>query len=214
MADNLFYIPNHGFTDDTSVIASWDNTVYCVASATTNSFKLAFSVGGSNLQYTSAITGNIRRVVSSTTTITDLYHLDGRIVQLVGDGVYLGLFPVINGQITSPNTIYSYRVGLPYAMKCRSTRLELPVQGTTQTKIKKINSVAVRHYKTQGGKAGIEDKGNEYLRDLDIEFDTKSGDTGRLINGNLNPDAYIVIKSDKPYPMTILSVVVDLEVLQ
>ena len=216
MSDLILYIPNHGFTDTTPVIASWDSVVYYVASATGDSFKLALTSGGTTyLQYTTPISGTVRRVDTGSTTITGLEHLEGKTVQVTGDGVYLGTFTVASGSITLPLTIYSYRLGLPYTMKCRTMRVELPNQmNTTQGTIKRLIELELRYVKSKGGKAGQEYNGVEYLSDYDMTFSTESQDSARLVKGGYHPDGYIVIKSDEPYPMSIISAATTLEVEQ
>jgi hypothetical protein len=216
MSDLILYIPNHGYANDTPVIASWDSTIYYIADTTANSFKLALTSGGTDyLQYSTPISGTVRRVVTGLTTITGLEHLEGKTVQVTGDGVYLGTFTVASGSITLPLTIYSYRLGLPYTMKCRTMRVELPNQmNTTQGTIKRLIKLELRYVKSKGGKAGQEYNGVEYLSDYNMTFSTESQDSARLVKGGYHPDGYIVIKSDEPYPMSIISAATTLEVEQ
>lgn len=221
MSDLVVYIPNHFYVNDDLVYVSWLDSTYYIAERKQHTFKLS-SVNSSDpnfpiyVEYSEPITsGYVRQAVSGTTTITGLDHLEGRSVALVASGSYLGTFTVTNGSITSPITIYNYRVGLPFSMKCKTTRLELPqMNGTTQGRIKKINKLEFRYVKSINGRAGVEYDGVEYLDSLNMEFSANSQDKQILAKGGFNTDGYIVVRSNEPYPMTILSVTTNFDVVE
>jgi hypothetical protein len=85
---------------------------------------------------------------------------------------------------------------------------------TTQKKIKRIMEVGIRYLKSIGGKIGQEIGGIEYLQDANCEFNTKSKDVSRLNKGGYDPDSYVVVKSDKPYPFTLISIMTILDVTE
>jgi len=216
VADLICYLPAHGYSDDNPVFVSWLGGTYYVYNKDTNSFKLATSVGGSLVQYTETITDGYVRQVDTTdgtiTTITGLEHLEGENVLVTSGGSLVGLYPVSGGSITIPDWVYSYQVGLPYAMKVKTTRLEIPNSSGIQSRIKNINELVVRHVKSSGGQAGQEKNGVEYLNDLECTYSEKSDDATVNVRGGLNDDGYIVVTSADPYPMTVLATIVSFSV--
>jgi hypothetical protein len=222
MSDLICYLPNHGYANDTPVLVDippLTGIVYYVSDRTQNSFKLAVTSGGSYLvQYiTSQPSGSIRRVDSgsSTTSITGLDHLEGQIVYLTSNGEIVGQYTVANGAITVAENIYAYQVGLPYSMKVKSMRIEVAnAPMTTQKKIKRITELGIRYLKSIGGKIGQEINDVEHLQDLDCEFNTKSKDVAVLNKYGYDPDSYVVVKSDLPYPFTLISIMTTLDVTE
>ena len=216
MADLICYLPAHGYSDDEPIFVSWLGGTYYVYNKDTNSFKLAVSVGGDLVQYTETITDGFVRYVDTTggliTTITGLEHLEGETVYVMSGGSLVGSYPVSGGSITLPEGVYSYQVGLPYAMKVKTTRLEIPNSSGIQSRIKNINELVVRHVKSGGGQAGQEKNGVEYLNDLECTYSKKSDDATVNVRGGFNDDGYIVVKSTDPYPMTVLATIVSFSV--
>jgi hypothetical protein len=219
MPNLIINLPNHGYINTDPVYVSWLDGVYYVSDKDQHSFKLATTSGGEILvQFTTIQTdGYIRKIepTTGTTSITGLDHLEGENVYLTSNGVVVGGYTIVDGAITVLKNIYSYQVGLPYAMKAKSMRIEVasPPQ-TTQKKIKRIMEIGVRYLKSIGGKAGQEINGVEYLQDLNCEFNVKSKDVSVLNKGGYDPDCYTVVKSDKPYPFTIIATMATLDVTE
>jgi hypothetical protein len=229
MSDLICLIPSHGYADDTPVTVSWLGGVvhYVFDSdvATANkTFKLAVSVGGAVVQFTTSITDGFVREDSDTgvTTISGLEHLEGQLVSVTSGGNLIGGFTVSGGEITLTSELTTYQVGLPYTCKIRTTRLASPQAGNAlQAQIKKINRTTVRHSKTQGGQIGQErmvrdEAGNlvmtEFLEDLEAVYDKDSRDIVSSVGGGVSTDAYTTIKSEVPSPMSIIATIVEFSI--
>ena len=228
MPDLICLIPAHGYVDDTPVYVSWlDDIFYIFDSdiATANrSFKLAISIGGALVQYTTDITDGFVREDNETgvTIIDGLNHLEGQIVTVTSGGNKIGEFTVVDGAITLAEELTTYQVGLPYTCKIRTTRLASPQSGSAlQAQIKRNNRTTIRHSKSQGGQVGQEymvraNSGaltmTEYMEDLNAVFDTDSRDISSSVKGGVSTDGYTTIKSEEPSPMTIIAAIVEFTV--
>lgn len=216
MADLTVLAPNHGYSDDTPIFVSWLNGIYYTDDVTAKSFKLTDGADGPRVAYTTAVTtGYVRRDDSpGVTTITGLSHLEGESVYLTSGGDIVGQYTVSNGSITAPRILTTYQVGIPYSMKIRTMRLELPSSQGVQSRIKRINETVVRHLRSKGGQAGQEYCGTEYLQDLNCTYDDESKDATVLTAGGYSSDGYTVIKSSEPYPFNVLATIISFEVAE
>jgi hypothetical protein len=58
------------------------------------------------------------------TVVTGLSHLNGRLVQMVADGAFLGTATVAGGQVTLPRTAYDAEVGLGFTVRGETMPIE------------------------------------------------------------------------------------------
>lgn len=210
----IVYLPNHRYSEDDPVFVSWLNRYLYIIEPDTDSFKLADS-GGNYVQYTEEVkTGYVREYDDTTgaTTIDGLEHLEGLTVVVTNNGFTLGSYVVTNGSITLNKDVYNYKVGLQYAMKIRTMRLDVPQVETVQTKIKRINETSIRYLKSGGGEAGQEIDGTEYLTGLSAVFSDKSKDKSILTSGGFSEDSYTIIRSLSANPFTALAAVISFSV--
>ena len=217
MSDLVVYLPNHGYSGDDPVFVSWLGGVYYVDDPTENAFKLTDGADGDNIEYSENVTtGYVRQITpgSGTTTIDGLEHLEGQIVYVTAFGAVVGAYTVSGGSITIPSDAYNYQVGLPYSMKIRTMRIEVPQSATLQTRVKSIDETIVRYVKSKNGQAGQEYDNVEYLEDLEAEYLSQSADSQSLTKGGYSKEGYTVIKSAEPYPFTIISTVIYLSVTE
>jgi len=232
MPDLILHVPNHGYEISDTVYVSWlDGNYYVRDDDNTplveeNSFKISTDDSDDNIvQYIDTITdGYVREVDVTTgaTTISGLDHLEGRVVKVTSGGEVVATATVSSGSITVSSDIFTYQVGLPYTCKIRTTRIATPQMGNAlQGQIKRINRSVVRYARTKNGKAGQEYavKSNageqvmtEFLSDMGATFDTDSRDAVIPVKGGMAVDGYTTIKSEDPYPMTIISAVVEFSI--
>ena len=215
MADLIIYLPSHGYSESDYITASWLDGAYYVRGVQSNSFKISTDDSDDNIvQFTETITdGYVRQqTVGGTTTITGLDHLEGETVFVTNNGESLGSYVVSSGSVTLLGEVLTYQVGLPYACKIKTMRLEVPSAPTTQSKIKRINETVVRHVRSKNGKAGQEYDGVEYLDDLECTFSTQAQDATVLTKGGFSEDGYTTVTSTDPYPFTCLATIVSFTV--
>ena len=235
MPDIIVYIPNHNYDDGDLVYVSWLDANYTVGDEQADSFKLVISpfvkyneglygagtYGGEYVQFVTTVTDGFVRLTTDTgvTTIYGLDHLEGQTVTVTSGGNVIGSFIVSDGAVVLSQELTTYQAGLPYSAKIRTTRLAVPQTGSAlQGQIKRIDRSVVRYLKTKEGKAGQEYRVDqvsgespfvEFTSDMEAVFDKESRDSKIPIQGGFDSDSYSIVKSDTPFPMTTLAIVVD-----
>lgn len=144
--------------------------------------------------------GEVRLMVIS---VSGLGHLEGETVQVQMDGDVptSNSFTVAAGAITLPEKAAVVHAGLPYIPLMKTLRPEGGSQiGTSQGKKKRIPKIRARFYKTLACQVGTEDKQDR------ITFDELfTGDKTLPVPGQWDDDGRLVVTSDKPLPLTLIS---------
>lgn len=87
--------------------------------------------------------------------ISNLTHLEGLKVEVLGDGIHLGEYTVVGGQITirSETTVLSAVVGVKYELRVIPQVYEefIPFKGKTSGKFRTVNQVKLKVRNTYGG---------------------------------------------------------------
>ena len=222
MADLILYIPNHGLSDTNAVTGTFFSGILYVADSDVNSFKLAYTSGGTGyVQYTTDITtGYVRQADPLPTTIHGLQHLEGEeVVVCSGGEVVVSGTTVADGVVTAPEVLTSYVVGKPYTLKVKTENLDVyGSDGALQGRVKKIRAIEMAYLRSGNCKVGEEHRDRstgewkEYLTDVNIEYDKKSNSTRVISKGGLSDTGQMVVKSDEPYPLTVLSLIAEFSV--
>lgn len=151
--------------------------------------------------------GTAQKVKKAFTTGLD--HLIGETVDVIVDGAIYAPAPTVSATGTLTLTYYGNRIHI--GLHCDAT-LEPMALNTTQGNIRgkkqKIYKIIGCFYKTSGGKAGPDENtlydipfnvgGVPVLTTDDVDFE---------FPGDWDNKATIVIKQDKPSPMTVLSII-------
>ncbi len=155
---------------------------------------------------------------ASTSTISGLTHLAGKTVDILANG---GVHPQktvsVGGTLTLDYAVTKAQIGLPAPAKLRTMRLDAgsPL-GTAQGKVKRITRIIMRFLKTLGGKFGPTTAPTDEIqyRNVGDNMDTPvplfSGDKNALFSGGHETEGYVNIVNDSPVPMTIITIVTDL----
>jgi hypothetical protein len=149
-------------------------------------------------------------------TFGGLWHLEGEEVAILGDGNVFPNQTVVDGQITLDHAVSRVRIGLPYRAQAQTLPLIVPDAGI-EARRKRIVGLGVRLNKSRGLRYG---------RTLDNLYEMRERTTEpygyptRLVNGiryqmistswDENGQTYFV--QEDPLPVTLLSVVSDIEV--
>lgn len=143
--------------------------------------------------------------------------LDGRAVDVITDGCSHPQITVSNGIAALDYPACRVAIGIPALAELRPMRLELGGEtGTTQTKIKRIDHVALRFLETVGCKIGRDELNLDEIafrvpsNQMNAPVPAFTGDKKLNFNGGNSPDGYVVIVNDQPMPFTLLSMVIDL----
>ena len=150
----------------------------------------------------------------TTTTVRNLWHLEGEVISGLVDGTEVKDLIVRNGEVTVPVAFARGQFGLPYSSYLVTQRIEAgATDGTAQGKIKRINQMILRLYGSLGGKLG---SGPNYLDNilyrrasdyLDEVPPTLTGDTDKTpYYGGYEDDGRVWIVADQPLPITVVSI--------
>jgi len=148
--------------------------------------------------------------------ITGLGHLEGETVAINSDGATVPNKTVSNGAIEIDNAGSIIHVGLSYSSKQKNMPIESlalsGIIGTSQHKVKRIDSVVIRFDKTLGGKI-IDFNNNEtpitarsLVDNMNEVPDLNSGDEEIILGTGWDRLGQIEIIQDGPQPMTIKSI--------
>lgn len=150
---------------------------------------------------------------SPATTISGLDHLEGETVQVVVDGAAHPDRVVTSGQIELERAGSKVQVGLACPARLVTMRLEAGApDGTSQGKVKRINSIVLRLLDTLGGFIGLHGR---QLRELNFRRPSMpmdappavfTGDVPVTFDGDYETDNRITIEQRQPFPMTIVGI--------
>jgi len=159
---------------------------------------------------------------TASTTVTGLDHLVGYGVVALGDNSPLSLQTVpVGGELTYDRELENVRIGIPYTSKGFLLRPELPANGTSQGKKRKVDKQTIRFYQSLGGSVGsdldnlrpiVEIRPGTYTMDNPVALVT--GDREVDIPSYVTVDGRVYITQDVPLPMNILSVMTRYSVLE
>lgn len=211
----------HGYTTgDTIRLSGFTPAGYngeheiTVTGANTYTFALADDPGATSVVGTAA---------KATASWSGLSHLEGKTVDLLGDGVYLGTATVASGAVTLPEAAYAVEIGLHFKTTVQTLPPEVPTgQGTAQGNALSIHEIIVRLYDTIGVKINGKQIPFRKFGDsvLDQPVPAFTGDKraenlgwGRAGGGDGTDDeGTVTIEQDQPYRMQLLAVITRLTV--
>ena len=155
---------------------------------------------------------------TATTTITGLWHIEGEEVAVLADGAVHPNVTVTDGSITLEEEASVVQVGLAYTSDIKT--LPLAMEGapaTGQGTVKNVNKVHLRVSQT-----GVIQVGPSFTtlreypaRDVTDDYDNPPGlITGEVVvsvQPSWNQDAAICVRQDKPLPMSVLSMTLEVQ---
>ena len=156
-------------------------------------------------------------LTSPVSTVSGLWHLEGKTVKVLGDG---NVFPdkvVTGGSITLDQPCSRVIVGLGYTAQLQTLDLESP-QGTIQGNRKKIGKLSVKVQNTRGIKYGpnfsqlteVKQRGPSVPMGTPIPLFTGAFEV--IMDPSWNVEGRISVQQDYPLPASILAVAPDVEV--
>ena len=156
-------------------------------------------------------------VGDETSTLTGLDHLEGEVVDIIGEGAAQTSKTVSSGSITIDNATEQAKVGLLYTSDLQTMRLDEGYTETTQTKTKRIYDLSVRFQDTVGAKVGpnaanltsIDFRASGSPMDLPIPLFT--GDKQVEFDTGYGTEGLVYVQQPQALPMTILGIYPRLE---
>ena len=153
------------------------------------------------------------------TTVSGLWHLEGKTVGILADGNVQPRQVVSGGAIVLEQPATAILVGLPYVSRLETLYLDIPGEAPTAAgRRKKINAVTVRMEKSRGMKVGVKGNNSPYATVLRAfkERTTEAmgqaiqpftGDERVIIDPAYTVAGQLVIEEQDPLPATILGVI-------
>lgn len=204
---------------DVSGMTELNGMRYRVGTTSTDSFFIMSYEDGTAVDSTSfsAYTsgGYVRKCVS---TVSGLGHLEGSTVQVVADGGFIGEKTVSSGSVTLDYPASIIHVGLPYTAAIRTLDLNLPRNdGTSAGRPKRVNKITVRVKDSKCGYVGV--NGYNGMDKLEMPELNRWGIPDALTSEDITakpyteyePEASITVKQDKPFPLTVLALMAEIE---
>lgn len=155
---------------------------------------------------------------TKTNEVTGLDHLEGYEVAILADGNVQPLQTVTDGKITLKRAYSKIHVGLPIHAEMQTLPLEFNAEdGTFMSRKKRVSALMVMFKDSRGGLYGIGDGPKNEFKWRSTE---KWGDPIALFTGkkkmpvpqaNWNETVMVTISQEDPLPLTILSLVPQIE---
>ena len=145
-------------------------------------------------------------------------------MQILADGYESPQQVVTDGAITLPVAASVVHVGLPYVSEITPSRPEIPMQqGSTLSRMRQVTGAVLRLYQSMSVLAGADDAHmytvvtHNAANPINPAFVTGDFkvvmDSGWIASGGLwKDDAYVTVRSAGPTPMTLLSIVYNMQI--
>lgn len=185
--------------------------LFTVANATANTFELQDIDGTS---YSAYVSGGESRV--TTTTITNLHHLEGETLVALGDGNVMEDLTVSNGEVTLPIACSKVHIGLGY--NCDFQTLEVSFQGdVVQGRKKQVSTVSLRVLESRGLAAGRSATDAKEFKERSAangygNIDPITAQQTITITPKWNDFGQVFVRQRYPLPATVLAVVPEIVV--
>jgi hypothetical protein len=154
-------------------------------------------------------------------TISDLDHLVGKTVTVLGDGVVYTPTDVVdeNGEITISAAVSKAQVGLPFTYKLMPMRPDISTgEGTTHSSLVKVPEMGISFLNTMNAKYGVlDDKlypvdwtNVRWVNNAEIDG-LFTGDVVVAVDGGFTLDNNLIISGSDPLPCTVRALIPKME---
>ena len=180
----------------------WWEVNYNNSDATTRAFRSAtFSFG----------TGaTVQQVYNE---VTGLNHLEGKTVQVVGDGSFIKEDTVSSNKVTTDEYYGTLLAGLKFTSTLQPMPIEPVLAGRlSQSRVKAAAKIIVRFFKTKGAKVGEAGRQLTTYNVVDTQdpagqsIELKTEQQRFFVASDYEREKLIEVSQDLPYSMTVLSI--------
>jgi hypothetical protein len=166
--------------------------------------------------------GESRSFTPPTKIITGLERFAGKTIRAFVDGAVEPPLRVDdNGIAVFQVEVSKVHIGLPYKAVFSPNTRQIPANGTSLGKKRRIEKVLLHLYKSIGGRVGTtEEKSEEIITQrfgtyvLGSAPEPFTGEIDITVSGNIDPDGKIIITQDEPAPFTMLALVERIAILE
>lgn len=154
---------------------------------------------------------------AAATTITGLWHLEGKDVEVLGDGSVFPVQTVVNGEITLDTAVSKAHIGLAYPAEAELLPLSLEMEAAGYGRTKSPTQAYVRLYKSSGIKVGTSSADARAYKQRTTEpYGSPpamiSEEIDMLLQAGWDREGSAYIGRDGPLPMTMVSLTLEVEV--
>ena len=150
---------------------------------------------------------------SSATSLSGLSHLDTENVSIITNGsTHTSKIPS-SGSVTLDRATTKAHVGLPYHSTLKTMRLEAgSTDGTAQGKVKRIDEVTVRLFRTVNALVGGDTSTLDRIAfrsgamAMDVAIPLFTGDKTIELPTGFDQDGFVVVRQDLALPMSVLAI--------
>jgi hypothetical protein len=192
----------------------WMTVQRTVNGATTRTIEYIKSFDfGSDVEDAFFVDSGLTYNGSSATSLSGLTHLEAESVAINGNGATQPQQTVSSAAISLDHAVTKAHVGLNYSSTLKTMRIEAgATDGTAQGKIKRVDEVNLRLYRSVNAKVGptiatldrIPFRSGADLMDKAIPLFT--GDKELEMPAGYDQDGYIIVQQDLPLPMTLVGI--------
>ena len=149
--------------------------------------------------------------------ISGLDYLEGESVVALADGYVVKDLVVKNGQITLPSPASIVTVGLPYESVLETLTFDVSQgDGSNLNRKKRVVAVSVRYNNSRGSRISVNGHREvpmleRKIDNVDTDISLKSGFYREILPSAHNEPTTIKIRQDEPLPLTIVSIIPELE---
>jgi hypothetical protein len=161
---------------------------------------------------------------AAATTISGLDHLEGEVVDILGDGVVFSEYTVVSGDVTLPIAVERAVVGLPYTSELVPQLQEFDINtGATYARMRRIDHLSIilrqslgltfGRYDSEEGEVGTEEVPFRLPGDLTGTAVPLFNGVKRLtfVNGH-DRVSDVFIRQTQPLPLTVIGIVDEIDI--
>lgn len=156
------------------------------------------------------------KVITSGTPITEvtgLSHLEGKLVDILGDGAKRSPKVVSAGKITLDSPASTIIVGLPYEALLKPMKADIPMRdGSSQARDWKLHRLAVRVFQSLGGHVRSDDDADwqqlvwrDTADAMGVRLDLFTGEKEEAMDSTTSRSLEFAVRSIDPFPFTVIA---------
>lgn len=152
-------------------------------------------------------------------TVEGLEHLEGKTVAILADGFVLPQQKVVNGAVNLGHAYHKVSVGLPVESVMETLPLEVTGQdGSTISRRKRVHKLLLMFKNSSGGRYGLSESRLDEIKwrstePYGVAIKLYSGKQEILMpSASFEKTVQIMVKQNEPLPLTILSIVPEMQV--
>jgi len=165
--------------------------------------------------------GEKRLFTEPTDTILELERFEGKEIAIFADGAIEPPVIVSNGNVKLQGKFKNIHLGLPIKSVFSHSNKQIPANGTSLGKKRRIEKVTLKLHKSLGGSVGTtEDEASELLHQrlgsyvLGSAPDPFTGEIDVTVSGNIDTKGDLIVTHNEPVPFTMLALVERVAILE